>query len=367
MRAAAAAHPAHVALRISFGSHFLTTRAALQFGFGLGARGSMLNQTETRHTGFSIIDRIADRPQPDAQAEIAAGLMAPAAALSPKYFYDALGCRLFQAICELPEYYVTRTEAAVFDTHREAISAAVGTGRQLVDLGAGDCQKAACWFPALAPRRYIAIDVARGIVESALAEFAAEMPETEFIGLIDDFSRTLNLDGVLSAEPVTFFYPGSSIGNFTPDEAVHFMAQTRQYCSAPGSGLLIGVDLVKDHEVLRRAYDDATGVTAAFNKNVLNHINKLGDCDFDPGMFRHVGLFNPAESRIEMHLEALAACNARIGNRTRGFKAGERIHTENSYKYTAESFTALLKRAGFNQVQLWSDEKNWFGVFFASA
>ncbi len=341
-----------------------------------------MNHAETRQSGFSIIDRIAERPQPDAQAEIAAGLMAPAAALSPKYFYDALGCRLFQAICELPEYYVTRTEAAVFDTHREAIAAVVGTGRQLVDLGAGDCQKAACWFPALAPRRYIAVDVARGIVESALAEFTAEMPDTEFIGVIDDFSRTLNLDGVLGAEPVTFFYPGSSIGNFTPDEAVHFMAQTRQYCTAPGSGLLIGVDLVKDHEVLRRAYDDATGVTAAFNKNVLNHINKLGDCDFDPGMFHHVGLFNPDESRIEMHLEALVACEVRIGcsdgsdhgdhsdpsnkRLTRAFKAGERIHTENSYKYTVASFTALLQRAGFSRVQRWSDEKNWFGVFFAS-
>ena len=326
-----------------------------------------MNQAETSNPGFSIIDRMATRPQPDTAAEIAAGLFAPAAAISPKYFYDALGCRLFQAICELPEYYVTRTEAAVFDQYREVIAKAAGTGRQLVDLGAGDCQKAACWFPALEPRRYIAIDVARGIVESALAEFTAEMPNTEFTGLIDDFSTTLDLDDVLGAEPVTFFYPGSSIGNFTPDEAVHFLAQTRRYCTAPGSGLLIGVDLVKDHEVLRRAYDDATGVTAAFNKNVLNHINRLANTNFDPGMFRHVGLFNPDESRIEMHLEALAACEVRIGSHTRAFKAGERIHTENSYKYTPASFTLLLKRAGFAQVEHWSDERGWFGVFFASS
>ena len=262
----------------------------------------------------------------------------------------------------------------MFDSHREAIARAVGTGKQLVDLGAGDCQKAACWFPALEPRRYIAIDVARGIVESALAEFTAEMPRTEFIGLIDDFSGTLELTEVLGGEPVTFFYPGSSIGNFTPDEAAHFLAQTRRYCSAPGSGLstttgsglLIGVDLVKDREVLRRAYDDATGVTAAFNKNVLNHINKLARADFDAGMFRHIGLFNQEESRIEMHLEATAACEVRIGSARRAFKAGERIHTENSYKYTIASFTALLKRAGFGKVQHWSDGKNWFGVFFAS-
>ena len=345
-----------------------------------------MNAPELRSPGFAIIDRMAGRPQPDTAAEIAAGLLAPAASISPKYFYDALGCRLFQAICELPEYYVTRTEAAVFDTHREAIARVAGTGKQLVDLGAGDCQKAAYWFPALEPHRYIAIDVARGIVESALAEFTAEMPRTEFIGLIDDFSGTLELSDVLNSEPVTFFYPGSSIGNFTPDEAVRFLAQTRRYCgplsettgSGPaattgsglptttGSGLLIGVDLVKDHEVLRRAYDDATGVTAAFNKNVLNHINKLAYADFDAGMFRHVGLFNPKESRIEMHLEATAACEVRLGNARRAFKAGERIHTENSYKYTVASFTALLRRAGFGQVQHWSDEKNWFGVFFAS-
>ena len=162
-------------------------------------------------------------------------------------------------------------------------------------------------------------------------------------------------------------FRSSSIGNFTPDEAVHFLAQTRRYCTAPGSGLLIGVDLVKDHEVLRRAYDDATGVTAAFNKNVLNHINRLANSNFDPGMFRHVGLFNPDESRIEMHLEALGACDVRIGDQTRAFKAGERIHTENSYKYTPATFTLLLKRAGFSQVEHWSDERGWFGVFFASA
>ena len=329
-----------------------------------------LNQSETSHPAFRIIDRLAGHARPDTAAEIISGLMAPAAAIAPKYFYDALGCRLFQAICELPEYYVTRTEAAVFEAHRDAIAKVVGTKRQLVDLGAGDCAKAACWFPALDPSRYIAVDVARDIVEAALAKFAAEMPHTEFVGLIDDFSATLNLDGVLGPEPVTFFYPGSSIGNFTPVEAERFIAQTRALCATPGSGLLIGVDLVKDHEVLRRAYDDATGVTAAFNKNVLNHVNKLAGTNFDAGMFAHVGLFNPDESRIEMHLEALQAHTVRLGSATesatRTFARGERIHTENSYKYTPEAFRALLARAGFGKVQHWTDDKGWFGVFFAS-
>ncbi len=329
-----------------------------------------MNPAEASHAAFRIIDRLDGQARPDAVVNIAAGLFAPQASISPKYFYDALGCRLFQAICELPEYYVTRTEAAVFEAHRSAIAKAVGTQRQLVDLGAGDCQKAACWFPALDPCRYIAVDVARGIVEYALAELTVEMPDTEFIGLIDDFSRTLNLDGVLGPEPVTFFYPGSSIGNFTPDEAVHFLAQTRRHCgesgTQSGSGLLIGVDLVKDHEILRRAYDDATGVTAAFNKNVLNHLNKLAGTDFDPGRFGHIGLFNPHASRIEMYLEALQAHSVHLGSAMRTFAQGERIHTENSYKYTPDAFRALLARAGFGKVEHWTDDKNWFGVFFAS-
>ena len=338
-----------------------------------------MNLAEPSHPAFRIIDRLAGHAQPNTPAEIAAGVFAPQASISPKYFYDALGCRLFQAICELPEYYVTRTEAAVFDLHRDAIAAAVGTHQQLVDLGAGDCQKAACWFPALDPQRYVAVDVARGIVESALAEFSAEMPHTEFIGVIDDFSQTLNLDGVLGDAPVTFFYPGSSIGNFTPDQAAHFMAQTRKYCgqsgsqrsagsgnATTGSGLLIGVDMVKDSATLERAYDDATGVTAAFNKNVLNHINRLAGGNFDPANFRHVGVFNAQLSRIEMHLEAIEAHSVTLAGRSRSFARGERIHTENSYKYTPQSFTALLNRAGFMQVKLWQDPQAHFAVFFAT-
>ncbi len=333
-----------------------------------------MNLAEPSHPAFRIIDRLAGHAQPNTPADLAAGIFAPHASFSPKYFYDALGCRLFQAICELPEYYVTRSESAIFEVHRDAIAKAVGTHQQLVDLGAGDCQKAACWFPALDPQRYVAVDVARGIVEAALAEFSAEMPHTDFVGVIDDFSQTLNLDGVLGDAPVTFFYPGSSIGNFTPDEAAHFMAQTRRYCgqsgsqssAAAGSGLLIGVDMVKHSATLERAYDDATGVTAAFNKNVLNHINRLAGGNFDPANFRHVGVFNAQLSRIEMHLEAISTHSVMLAGRTRSFARGERIHTENSYKYTPQSFTALLNRAGFMQVKLWQDPQAHFAVFFAT-
>lgn len=325
-----------------------------------------LNHADTLQPAFNLIDRVGARPQPDAAAEIAVGLFAPAASISPKYFYDALGCRLFQAICELPEYYVTRTEAAVFETHRDAIVQAAGTRKQLVDLGAGDCQKAACWFPFLDPARYVAVDVARDIVEAALAEFAAEAPDTKFTGLIDDFSTTLNLDGVLGPEPVTFFYPGSSIGNFTLADAQHFLAQVQRYCAVEGSGLLIGVDLVKDETTLVEAYDDAAGVTAAFNKNVLNHIKRLTGANIEVGAFSHVGLFNRDESRIEMHLQALRETRIVLGGRERVFKSGERIHTENSYKYQPEAFIALLGKAGFAHTRWWTDAKRHFGVFYAN-
>ena len=336
-----------------------------------------MNLAEPSQPAFRIIDRLNGHARPDSSTEIAAGLFAPQASISPKYFYDALGCRLFQAICELPEYYVTRTEAAVFDAYRDAITRAAGTRKQLVDLGAGDCQKAACWFPALDPQRYVAIDVARGVVEAALAEFSAEMPHTEFIGVIDDFSSTLSLDGVLGPEPVTFFYPGSSIGNFTPADAVNFMAQTRRYCGngridgggasgpASDSGLLIGVDLVKDEATLVNAYDDAAGVTAAFNKNVLNHIKRITGAVIEVSAFRHIGLFNRAKSRIEMHLEAMRETQIVLAGQTRTFKTGERIHTENSFKYEPDAFIALLADAGFSRTTWWTDPQRHFGVFFA--
>jgi dimethylhistidine N-methyltransferase len=317
-------------------------------------------------SGFRLIDRVAQRPQPDLAAEIAASLFAPAASLSPKFFYDAAGCELFVAITALPEYYPTRTEAAIFAHQRGTIAAACGSGRQFVDLGAGDCQKAACWFPFLSPSHYVAIDVARGPVERALARFAVEAPEIAFTGLIDDFSQRLDLEGVLGDGPATFFYPGSSIGNFTPDAALRLLAQIRAQCDASGSGLLIGADLVKDEATLVAAYDDAAGVTAAFNRNALHHVNRLTGAGIDVAAFRHVALFNRAESRIEMHLEATRATRIAFSGRERTLQSGEGIHTENSYKYQPEDFIAMLNRAGFNRVEWWTDDARRFGVFHAA-
>ena len=312
--------------------------------------------------------RIIDRLQFDSAAEretLIAGLLAASASIPPKYFYDELGCALFCAICELPEYYPTRTEVAIFREHREDIALAAGTGKQLVDLGAGDCCKAASWLPYFQPRRYIAVDIARAPINKALSGLAPEFPEIEMLGIVTDFARALNLHGDLKDMPVTFFYPGSSIGNFSPAEALAFLTQIRGHCAARGSGLLIGVDAKKDRRLLEAAYDDAVGVTAAFNRNVLAHVNRLLGSNFRPEAFAHRGLYNDAAGRIEMHLEALSGQVVSIAGRTRTFRTGERILTEYSYKYAPIEFESLLRRAGFGDIQLWQDRDRQFSVFFA--
>src|SRR5258708_25097418 len=223
--------------------------------------------------------RIVERLVADADAQrraLVAGLMAVPAAIAPKYFYDALGCALFGAICELPEYYPTRTERAIFNEHREAIALAVGRGKQLVDLGAGDCCKALSWLPFLAPARYIAVDIAKAEIATSLARMAPDFPEIGMLGIVTDFTRGLDLHQDLDPGAVTFFYPGSSVGNFAPGEAAAFLRDVHHHCAGrEGSGLLIGVDAKKDKARLDAAYDDAVGVTAAFNRNVLPHVNRI--------------------------------------------------------------------------------------------
>lgn len=317
--------------------------------------------------GYRLINRMIGPLRPHAQTEWAAlveGLFAQPAVIPPKYFYDALGCALFDAICELPEYYLTRTERRIFAAHRETIAAVVGQNRQFVDLGAGNCAKGEFWIAALKPRRFIAVDIAAAAVEPALARLALAHPDVEFTGVITDFSRTLDLAADLDTGAATFFYPGSSIGNFNPDEALGLLAQVRDLCFRRG-GLLIGVDAPKDGARLAAAYDDALGVTAAFNRNVLNHVNALLGSDFDPAAFAHVAFYNAGAGRVEMHLEARSVQRVTIAGRERVFAAGERIHTENSYKYSPEEFAALLRRAGFSDIAVWQDEAGDFAVYYA--
>ena len=299
-------------------------------------------------------------------ADISAGLLAPHASTSPKYFYDSLGSHLFEAICELPEYYPTRTEAAIFASHGADMAARIGPGATLVDLGAGNCAKAASLFPLLQPRQYVPVDIAGDFLQQAATQLRQRFPAIKVTPLVMDLSQPLVLPPVVPAARRQFFYPGSSIGNFTPHDAVAFLRQVRENVGADG-GLLIGVDLVKDPNVLDAAYDDAIGVTAAFNLNLLRHLNHLAGADFDPAQWRHVAFFNDAESRIEMHLEARCALTVRWCAGERSFAQGERVHTENSYKYTVEGFRTLLAEAGFRVDGTWTDDAHWFAVMHAAA
>ena len=315
--------------------------------------------------GYRIFNRL-ETDEAGELADLLAGLRAGQATLSPKYFYDELGCALYGAICQLPEYYPTRTEVGIFQDYRSAIATAIGSGKQFVDLGAGDCCKAQSWMPFIAPLRYIAVDIAGPEIDRALAKLSLDFPEVEMLGLVTDFSRELNLSDVLGPEPATFFYPGSSIGNFTPQEALGFLNRIQVLCAQrPGSGLLIGVDAKKPKPLLDAAYDDALGVTAAFNRNALLHLNRRYGFDFDVSGFVHRGFFNEAAGRIEMHLEATRDQTVQLDGKPRHFNAGERIHTENSYKYAPSEFETLLSEAGFTSVRRWSDVANSYSVFYA--
>ena len=299
------------------------------------------------------------------RAAIVVGISASPAAVSPKYFYDALGSRLFSAITELPEYYPTRTEASIFSRYIGEMAAELVPVTTLVDLGAGNCEKAASLFAALQVQRYVAVDISASYLRDSLESLQRKHPTMEMLGIGLDFSRTLNLPAEVGEGPRTMFYPGSSIGNFTPAEALALLRQV--HTASAGGALLIGVDLVKPTAILERAYDDPLGVTAAFNRNLLRHLNALVGTDFAIDDWRHVAFFNAQASRIEMHLEAVTATVVHWADGERPFVAGERLHTENSYKWRSEEFADLLQAAGFRRVASWTDENGWFAVFRAFA
>jgi L-histidine Nalpha-methyltransferase len=301
-------------------------------------------------------------------AEAVAGLLQPQAALSPKFFYDALGSRLFDAITELPEYYPTRTEAAILAEHGEKIAQrvhhALPQGFSLVDLGAGNCAKAARLFERFKPNHYVALDISVEFVRDAVTSLQRQHPQLPMTAVGVDFSSELALPAGTLQGPALVFYPGSSIGNFHPPQALELIRQARALSA--GGALLIGVDLRKDSATLELAYDDPLGVTAAFNLNLLRHLNHLLGTNFDVREWRHVGIFNSEASRIEMHVQARHALTVRWPGGERHFAADERIHTENSYKWRRTDFEALLQQAGYRQVRSWTDEQQWFAVVLAS-
>jgi dimethylhistidine N-methyltransferase len=301
-----------------------------------------------------------------AQTELAAGLRQTPARISPKYFYNALGSKLFEAICLLDEYYPTRVETAIFADHEAAIARAAGQGGTLIDLGAGNCAKAASLFATLKPQQYVPVDISAEFLHGAVEKLRAAHPNIPMLPVGLDFAENLKLPPQVKSRGRIFFYPGSSIGNFTPLQAAHFLTRIRGECG-PDGGLLIGIDLVKDSKTLEAAYDDALGVTAAFNLNTLAHANQILGSNFQIRDWRHIALFNADQSRIEMHLEARRDVTINWPGAERRFATGERIHTENSYKYTKRNFVELLDSCGFGSVQSWTDNAQNFLVCHARA
>ncbi|MBY4896427.1 L-histidine N(alpha)-methyltransferase [Cupriavidus sp. AU9028] len=304
---------------------------------------------------------------PDGAAEreeLVRGLLTPHAQVSPKYFYDMLGSHLFEAITELPEYYPTRTEATIFEQHALEMAERAGTGAVLIDLGAGNCAKAARLFPALRPAQYVALDISADFLRATLVGLQQQHPGLPMVGLGADLCAPLDLPPEVRAGRRLFFYPGSSIGNFDPSGARALLDRLRD-AAQPGDGVLIGVDLLKDRTQLVNAYDDALGVTAAFNRNVLVHLNRVLGANFVLGDWCHVAEFDERAGCIRMYLECRRDVEVHWAGGGRAFHAGERIHTEDSYKYRREAFSALLEEAGFREPVCWTDPQGWFAIFHA--
>lgn len=303
--------------------------------------------------------------------ELLQGLSAPQAFTSPKYLYDALGSRLFEAITELPEYDLTRTEAQLMRLHSADMAQHLPKAACWIDLGAGNCEKAGRLLGPLQAKRYVAVDISTDFVRQALDSLQRQHPALAVAGLGTDFSVGLVLPDALGLDPAqarVLFYPGSSIGNFTPEQALGFLQSLHRACgTALCSGLLIGVDLLKDPTELEAAYDDALGVTAAFDLNLLLHINRLVGSNFAVRDWRHLSRFNVPQSRVEMHLQARHALTVQWPGGQRQFAAGETIHTENACKWTVKNFESLLLSAGFESTRVWTDPKNGFAVFWATA
>ncbi len=282
-----------------------------------------------------------------------------------KFFYDERGSALFEEICRLPEYYLTRTEIAILEHRAGAIAAQIGPHARLVELGSGASIKVRILLRALAnPAAYVAVDISREWLREAAGELAADFPDLPVVAVCADYTRPFPLPPLPGpgGKRVGFF-PGSTIGNFEPDAVVRFLRHCGELLG-PGGEMLIGADLKKEPAILNAAYNDSAGKNAAFNRNLLNRINRELDGDIDVARFAHVAFYNEAAGRVELYLESRAAQSARIAGRRFDFAAGERIHTENSYKYSIDEFHALAVRAGFRPVDTWTDPDRLFSVHY---
>ncbi len=312
-------------------------------------------------------EREAPHRPTDFSRDVHAGLSAAAKTLPAKYFYDRTGSELFEQICRLPEYYPTRTEKKILRQHAREIAAIVGPDVEVVEFGAGAAEKVRLLLEALErPAGYLPIDISGPHLSAAVAPLQRAYPDVVMRAVAGDFTRPLPLPAPLpQARARVGFFPGSTIGNFTPEEALDFLhaaAAMLRTGGSSGAGLLIGVDLVKDPAILHAAYNDSAGVTAAFNLNLLQRINRELNGDFDLDTFDHYAFYNPERQRIEMHLVSRVAQTVHVCDRRYAFAAGESIHTENSCKYTPARFRMLAEKAGFRPTAMWTDENSLFSL-----
>jgi len=295
------------------------------------------------------------------QSDVLDGLRATPKTLPCKYFYDAAGSKLFEQICGLESYYPTRTELGLMQSHGSEMASAIGPEAILIEFGSGSGLKTRLLLETLrAPVLYAPIEISRETLEAATRRFRSLFPNLEIRPTNADYTQTVSLDLPGSGKR-TVYFPGSTIGNFSPPDAEAFLCRISGLVG-PRGGLLIGVDLKKDPAILHRAYNDGEGVTARFNLNILHRVNAELDGDVDVQSFRHYAFYNPRRGRVEMHLVCLRDHQATIAGELVAFHEGETIHTENSYKYTLEEFGALASRVGFARRTAWVDDDRLFSV-----
>jgi dimethylhistidine N-methyltransferase len=307
---------------------------------------------------------------PDVEAqleEVLAGLQAPVKQLPSKLFYDGRGSELFDRICELEEYYPTRTELAIMRADCGEMAAVIGARSLVIELGSGNGLKTRVLLEHLCePTSYIPVDISKEHLLAAAHELARFFPRLEILPVCGDYTLELELPTPeRRSDRRVVYFPGSTIGNFDPDRAVRFLKRMAVHAGTDG-GLLIGIDLKKEPSVLHDAYNDSKGVTADFNLNLLRRLNRELRSDFDLEGFRHRAFYKEAEGRIEMHLVSRTEQQVRLGGATISFTAGETIWTESSYKYDPDEFVVLAETAGFRLEHRWMDERRWFAVLFLS-
>jgi len=294
--------------------------------------------------------------------DVIAGLSLPQKTVPPKYFYDAAGSKLFERISRLPEYYLTRAELALTKKNLASIARFAGKGCTVIEYGSGESIKTRMLLRGLRPSAYVAVDISPVALLGAVRRLSRAFPDLNITGLAGDFSRPLKIPAFEGMQRRVVYFPGSTIGNLTPGEAHAFLRMTRGQVG-PRGAMLVGVDLKKDPGVLHAAYNDSRGVTAAFNLNLLARVNRELGGDFELRRWRHYAFYNAPQGRIEMHLASLTRQTVNVGNHRFAFAQGETIHTENSYKYSAEEFRALAASGGFAAPKLWMDGKEQFALF----